>query len=666
MVQVDIFPLPAIRIIRENGQYVLDDYNRLMEELTRGRIGKFSKRPIEDIYGNIPEIAHHFKQLNTNNRQIDFTLYYCNRDMAIHDWVRFHMRFIKDDCVVIFLEIITDSVNNNIELRSRQNYFEAIQDTQTEYVCYYLPDGTITYANPAFCGFVNRSLTNIVGESIFLILAEDQVEKADSFKNAVNRMDTYNVSIHEFKTTNHAVHYVRWTDRKIFELEGLVVVYKGIGIDVTLEYEMALELEVKNRKLEAINHYNNLLIDVSGRFLEAHEFPFLLDEVCRRVIVEVDIDYIVLYNYQPAEKQFLRLDFWSANQNQDYFPPYRLEGVDENAGRWVDSVRNDNYSRAMSASNANSSFSNYFRDFEIVSSPVFFQGNSSVFFLFLRAKPKIWTEEEISMIATLANIVSSAWNRHNATVLLIETQKKQMESVKLLDESNRLSSIGIITAGITHEINQPLNNIRLAAENLIFMLNQKSDELENYLPEKLHRIIHNMGRIDQIIRHLRSFIVDEHSQSQRIDLNQSVLDAVQLVEKQLVIHYVTKTLVLEQSFPLIIKANPINIEQIVINLVNNALQALNKSNTLVRRIAIVTRIEKQQAILEIADNGGGILPKLSEKIFKPFFSTNSKNKNMGLGLAIVKQYVDRYDGMISIHNNDQGGATFTIRFPLAK
>ena len=99
---------------------------------------------------------------------------------------------------------------------------------------------------------------------------------------------------------------------------------------------------------------------------------------------------------------------------------------------------------------------------------------------------------------------------------------------------------------------------------------------------------------------------------------------------------------------------------------SNAIQSLDASGKADKKIEITSTIVAGHAVLTISDNGTGINPEQSERIFDPFYSTKLEEGGMGLGLAIVKQYLDKYGGTIAAAGNEEGGATFTIRIPVTE
>ena len=248
----------------------------------------------------------------------------------------------------------------------------------------------------------------------------------------------------------------------------------------------------------------------------------------------------------------------------------------------------------------------------------------------------------------------------------LEAEKKRLEAAQLAAQAARLASIGVIAAGITHEINQPLSAIQVHANTLLYLIEEK----KYVLPEPFNKIFYEISegtkRINHIIEHMRSFWLSPSAEPiEEMDLNAAVQSALSLTSRRALSHSIKLNVNLaSEKIP--IKANKLQVEQIVLNLVTNAIQALNKKSTSKKQILIKTETSDGQSVLTIQDNGVGLPTEKYEDLFNPFYSTKKSGEGMGLGLAIVKMFVDRFKGKIEAATNHDGGATFVVRFPLAK
>ncbi len=246
-----------------------------------------------------------------------------------------------------------------------------------------------------------------------------------------------------------------------------------------------------------------------------------------------------------------------------------------------------------------------------------------------------------------------------------EIEKKEFHFKQMLEKNARLASIGVMAAGITHEINQPLNAIVINSDGLLY-----KDNRDKVLPKdyrnSIEQILNAASRIDDIIKHMRSFwAAPNYIQFQDVELHQVIKEALSLVNMQVQSHGI----ILRKNFckgkPRI-KANKTLLEQILINLVNNSIHSLDKTNSKDKVITLTSVLSESNVELNIDDNGIGIEEKNIDRIFDPFFSTKKPGEGMGLGLAIVKNFISEIKGDIKLVPKETPGALFKIILPLTK
>lgn len=246
-----------------------------------------------------------------------------------------------------------------------------------------------------------------------------------------------------------------------------------------------------------------------------------------------------------------------------------------------------------------------------------------------------------------------------------EAERKHVQAVKHAERSARLASIGVMAASITHEINQPLNAIKVTSDSIQYWHKRNPGALPEPFTNQLDIISQSVQRIVEIIEHMRAFwVIPGSPKISEVNINQAVKNALSLTRQQLHAHGIQE-LINMGTEPLMVKGNLVHFEQIIVNLVVNAVHALDEKKKEDRKIEINTFIEDTFAVLVIRDNGPGLPTEDKSKLFDPFFSTKNSGEGMGLGLAIVKRYIDKYGGRINAANHAEGGAQFTIKFPLA-
>jgi signal transduction histidine kinase/histidinol phosphatase-like enzyme len=246
-----------------------------------------------------------------------------------------------------------------------------------------------------------------------------------------------------------------------------------------------------------------------------------------------------------------------------------------------------------------------------------------------------------------------------------DAERKHVQAVKHAERSARLASIGVMAASITHEINQPLNAIKVTADSIQYWHKRNPGALPQPFTHQLDIISQSVQRIVEIIEHMRTFWVRPGSQEiSDVNVNQAIKNALSLTRQQLHAHGIIEVIKMDTD-PLVVKGNIVNIEQIIVNLVVNAVHALDQKRGKDKKIEISTFVDESFAVVVVRDNGPGLPTEDSNKLFDPFFSTHNNGEGMGLGLAIVKRYVDKYGGSVKAANHAEGGALFTVKFPLA-
>lgn len=242
-----------------------------------------------------------------------------------------------------------------------------------------------------------------------------------------------------------------------------------------------------------------------------------------------------------------------------------------------------------------------------------------------------------------------------------ELHKLQMKET--IAQAEKLASLGRMAAGISHEINQPLNSIKVITDSIQYWHRRGIMTEMPDIMKAIGNISAQADRIDKIIKHVRNFIHSKNSLSLvPCDLNSAIESVLHLLETQLYSHKIEHIQNLASGLPQV-AATPTGLEQILINLIVNSIQALEASGKAEKTLTITTFLV-DTVVMEISDNGPGIEESIKTKIFEPFFTTNNFSDGMGLGLAITQSIISSYNGKISIISNEQAGATFRVELPV--
>jgi signal transduction histidine kinase len=254
------------------------------------------------------------------------------------------------------------------------------------------------------------------------------------------------------------------------------------------------------------------------------------------------------------------------------------------------------------------------------------------------------------------------------TGLLHERRRRRLAEVESrqrlaeLAHLNRYSAVGELTTSIAHEINQPLGSILTNAETAELMLKSSSPNLD-VVGDILADIRRDDQRASEVIRRLRSVLKKTPFEMKFIDLNETVRQAMGFVTavahgRGIALKYSTTAAELN------VKGDAVQLQQVVLNLIINAMDAISEAEPKVREVSVTTSLSGASAELRIGDTGPGIATGNLKNVFDPFFTT--KPHGMGVGLAIVRTIVEAHHGQISAENQLSRGALFTIRLPIAR
>ncbi|UVO37481.1 MASE4 domain-containing protein [Bradyrhizobium arachidis] len=229
------------------------------------------------------------------------------------------------------------------------------------------------------------------------------------------------------------------------------------------------------------------------------------------------------------------------------------------------------------------------------------------------------------------------------------------------ERANRFVSIDAATAAIAHEIKSPLGSITLNADTARQVLVAQSPRLE-----EVHAILKDIGdaslRVDETITSVRKLFRDATDQPVMISIEDVARQVLRLLQHELQFNEVLVVTEFGVEAPFV-NADPVQLQQVILNLFKNSIEAMASTPRDGRRLIIGTRVEQTSIVLlSIQDTGTGVSPQDRDRVFEAFFTT--KPAGMGLGLAICRTIIERYEGRLVLGKSGPQGSTFEIALPV--
>ena len=265
--------------------------------------------------------------------------------------------------------------------------------------------------------------------------------------------------------------------------------------------------------------------------------------------------------------------------------------------------------------------------------------------------------------------VSYAGYRNNDVLIAATTDiTESVERETHLVQASKMTTLGLMAAGMAHEINQPLNVIQVWSDYFQKMIKKNEPIKDEDLITLAKDISENVQRATDIIKHMRDFARQSEVVRTKVNINDPIRDVFKVLGDQLRVHQVELKLDFDPELPNIM-AEHNRLEQVFINLVTNAIDAMDeKASQLVengwkKQLEIRSFLENNQVVVTVSDTGIGMSREIINKIFEPFFTTKEIGKGTGLGVSISHGIIKDYDGDIQIESEFGKGTTFLLRFP---
>ncbi|MEE8574307.1 MAG: ATP-binding protein, partial [Thermodesulfobacteriota bacterium] len=226
---------------------------------------------------------------------------------------------------------------------------------------------------------------------------------------------------------------------------------------------------------------------------------------------------------------------------------------------------------------------------------------------------------------------------------------------KRLFLSSKLTALGEMAAGIAHEVNNPLQMMMGNVE----ILKHLDDESNPKVDERLDSLKDGVLRIKGIIRNLLVFAREQTTETENVDINPVIMSGASMLREQLKLSNINIELELD-SDPVYVRCNKNLLQQVLINLIQNARDAMEEAGKGSRIYVRTNVLPSTEAVIEVSDDGPGMSEEIAEKIFDPFFTTKDVGKGTGLGLSVSRRIIEGMGGSIAVTSHEGGSTSFYI------
>jgi signal transduction histidine kinase len=263
----------------------------------------------------------------------------------------------------------------------------------------------------------------------------------------------------------------------------------------------------------------------------------------------------------------------------------------------------------------------------------------------------------VSLVIVYGVMTQSLINGRKAALLEKERTQEQ------LIQSESLAAIGQLVAGIAHELNNPLTSASSFIQTDIQMIRQQAEtrQIDKTLLEDLAYSLKELNKTKEIVKSILDLSRQTQTYLEDVNMNAVIDEALQVLHNQYKTMEVTVEKHYDPNLPTI-QGNFSNLGQVLINIINNALQALPEGRG---KLSLFTscRQDAENIVVECRDDGIGIPPEIVKDIFKPFFTTKEVGKGTGLGLYVSHEIIKKHAGEIRVSSEMGKGTTFTIELP---
>lgn len=531
------------------------------------------------------------------------------------------------------------------EIQKSESRYRAVVENQTELICRFVTGEKLTFVNDAFCRFFGKKPEELIGQSFFSLIAEEDIEQVKRYIGSLNLNNPVVSYEHRVVLPSGSVKWLQWTDKALFDLDGKIIEFQSSGRDITLLKEANEAVRIQNKQLITINQ-------IISTVTQAITLDDLLKQALQKTLDMLEFTFGTIYRYNSETKQ--------ANLEAYLGIPTPLVTQYLNVAKTIDATRPPHEAVFKTM------VPQYFEDIsgdipKLVDLSIYSKLNlTSLAIIPLNAESAVlgamyiakqrhhkFTPYEKEMLASIGKELGNALLKGVLQDKLVGAMTKADINSEIAERANREANFYLDI--MTHDI----NNVNQATLGYTMLLADVADEPQKDFVRKLENTVLKSSEI-----------IHDVSTIRRIREKEPTLKSVLLdpVIKNNIKHFADAQIQFEGT-DVAVCADDL-ISEIFLNLIGNSLK-FGGINT---KVAIKVETKDSQVIVSIEDNGPGIPNDLKPFLFSRFQRGSTEKSGKGLGLYIVKMLVERYGGTVSVEDavsgHPESGAI--VKFTLKK
>jgi PAS domain S-box-containing protein len=546
-------------------------------------------------------------------------------------------------------------------LQENEQHFRTLADSGTALIYTSDSDMKADYFNRTWLKFTGRTAEQEMGDGWLESIHPDDLAKSmGSRKNAFDRRKQF-VTVFRLRRKDGVYRWMQGNGSPRYDTEGRFIGYIGHCLDITEVKEAEERLVFVNRLLETLQKINHFIFKAQNLDVET-----LLEKTCNTLFETGDYPVVLAgqIKKKPCKILFTAKAGIAVETVKDIPVHTKKSGYAENPAlaaviKKAPVVCRDIKQNSPWLSYLGKAVKSKKRFHSCIGLPISMHEEISRVLLICSNRQDAFDSQEKTLLVELSEDITLAWE-----MILMEGEKKEL--LEQIVRSEKLAAVGELIAGVAHEINNPLTGIMGLAEIMLLEDKVKLDKSTRKDIENMHK---SSERVYKIVANLLRFARREEPMRKNISVSEVVDRVLEMRAYELSTRNIGYKKKYQPCIPNIM-ADPSQLEQVFLNLINNAEYVIRETG----KGGIITvnvflegkKKDGQKVVVEILDTGPGISEDVLKKLFDPFFTTKPAGKGTGLGLSVSYGIIKEHGGEIIAANKKEGGAVFTIKLPVKK